>query len=87
MPKSRSLPIENPMPAKSDVLQRIVGLAFCCPFSQSNPQYCELHELRKLPVRERLRELKNWDPQKLHNFEQHHSQCLRALEGAAEENE
>lgn len=65
------------------VLTRVMGLAIACPYSQDNPERCQLCEVRTLPMAERIDWVRGLSSGELQKVTIGHETCLRELERAA----
>ena len=61
-------------------LTRVMGLAIACPYSQDNPQRCQLCEVRSLPMAERIEWARGLSAAELKRVSTGHEACLTALE-------
>lgn len=41
-------------PGQLQLMTRVVGLSIACPFSQDDPEQCQLCKIRALPMAERI---------------------------------
>jgi hypothetical protein len=55
------------------------GLVVCCPVVQGNPPDCPLHEIRKLPLRERYVWLRHRSAREISSILHEHFGCPRCL--------
>ncbi|MBK1792148.1 hypothetical protein [Persicirhabdus sediminis] len=66
-----------------DLKSIIFGLTIACPFSPNDaPSHCQLREIRKLPLAERLAWMKQLTDEERLQFYQNHLQCLKKRESA-----
>ena len=75
---------EGRAPGRLQVMTRVVGLSIACPFSQDNPQRCQLCEVRTLPMAERIDWVRGLSVEELHGISIGHESCLKALERLAD---
>jgi hypothetical protein len=58
----------------------LIALTVCCPFDQSNPPECQLHDLRCKPMRERLDAIKRLTSAERAAIVETHKGCLARKE-------
>jgi len=67
-------------PGGLELLTRVMGLAIACPFSQDNPDRCQLCEIRSRPLPERIAWMRSLSPAERERVTVGHDECLRALQ-------
>lgn len=67
-------------PDNLQVLTRVMGLAIACPYSQDNPERCQLCVVRSLPMPERIDWVRSLTAGELLRVSSGHETCLKALE-------
>ena len=72
-------------PGQLQLMTRVVGLSIACPFSQDNPERCQLCEVRTLPMAERIDWVRGLSAAELRRISVGHEACLKALDLLAEE--
>jgi len=78
---------EERAPDHQRLLSRVMGLAVACPFSQDNPDRCQLCAARALPMVERIEWVHGLSPGELTLVVCRHETCLHALERLAKDEE
>lgn len=63
--------------AKNPNVARLFALVMACPVKQDNPSGCPLHNIRQLPVKERLIWVNSRTHEETLDILEHHSTCLR----------
>lgn len=76
---------EGRAPGRLQVMTRVVGLAIACPYSQDNPQRCQLCDVRALPMAERIEWVRGLSDDEMNGISIGHEACLKALERLADE--
>lgn len=72
-------------PGRLHLMTRVVGLSIACPFSQDNPERCQLCEVRALPMAERIEWVRSLSEEEMNGISIGHEACLKALERLADE--
>ncbi len=66
------------------VLTHVMGLAIACPYTQDNPERCQLCEVRSLTMSDRIDWVRSLSPAELQRIAVGHEACLKALEALTE---
>jgi len=77
------MPSDPPATDTLEQLTRVMGLAIVCPFSQDNPEHCQLCEVRKRPMALRVDWVRGLSADELRQISSDHADCLRSLERPA----
>ncbi len=67
-------------PNHLQLMTRVMGLAIAYPFSQDNPERCQLCEVRGLAMPERIEWVRSLSPGEMQRAFDGHQACLKALE-------
>ena len=63
-----------------ELKQLILGLTMACPFDQTNPSSCQLHEIRKLDLKERFQWSARLTQEEAESIWANHEKCILTKE-------
>jgi hypothetical protein len=67
------------MSGNREMMVQVVGLAVACPFTQDNPEHCQLCEIRCLPMGARIEWARGLSGDELLQIAADHKRCVEAL--------
>lgn len=74
VPAKSGLPMEQEHRPLSNRIAEL-GLLFACPFDETSPRHCRLHDIRKLPEAERAAVLRNLSADEAETMIDEHQDC------------
>ncbi len=66
------------------LMSRVMGLAIACPFSQDNPDHCQICAVRDMPMSDRVGWVRSLSTAELRQIAIDHDACMKAMMGAFE---
>jgi hypothetical protein len=68
---------------REQFLENVLQLSVVCPHENSNPSFCPLHEVRKLPPEQRMEWVHMLTDQDFEYIAAYHQFCLQRMSDAA----